>query len=159
MNYRYSPIKSEKELDRAWEYLVREISRLSEVVTGEPMPATILKLFAHYPDEYEYLRAQLLEYGEAAPISSKTSLYVKVDRKIAGQQVNYLGVRIVDPYRMQVGCGDYEVEDYDQFVSKWVGKKPFVRDIATSAGIPLIELWDPDFDVLGYVIRPLASRA
>ncbi|MEK7572150.1 MAG: hypothetical protein AAB553_07820 [Patescibacteria group bacterium] len=84
---------------------------------------------------------------------SDKNLYVQVADKINGQQIKLLGVRVVDPYRMQVGCGDYEVENFAAFRKKYLNTSPFIRDAKDAHD--MLELWHPDYDVLGYIIAPL----
>jgi hypothetical protein len=86
--------------------------------------------------------------GSKASFSSVSSLYVKVNRKIGESEINYLGVRIVDPYRLHVGCGDYEISNFEEFKEKHMESSPFIRSLRED----MLELWHPDFDVLGYVV-------
>lgn len=90
--------------------------------------------------------------GPKSKYTSQTSFYIDVDKKVNGYQIKLLGLRIVDPYRMQVGCGDYEVDNFQKFRSKHISL-PFIRDITKYPN--MLEIWHPDFDVLGYIIPPL----
>ncbi len=47
--------------------------------------------------------------------SSETSYYVKPNKplKINDEPVEYIGIRVPDPYRSQVGCGDFVVNNFD----------------------------------------------
>ncbi|HVZ12731.1 MAG TPA: hypothetical protein VG965_06910 [Patescibacteria group bacterium] len=49
---------------------------------------------------------------------------------------------------MQVGCGDYEIDSFQKFKEKYAGKSSFIRDFRHD----MLEVWHPDFDILGYVI-------
>jgi hypothetical protein len=149
--YRFSPIGSENELNATLEYITVELEKLSAQLLGEKLPITNLKVFPHYPQEYEYLRNLISGIGPEPSFSSETSLYVETARKIAGYDIKYLGVRIVDPYRMQVGCGDYEIDNFEEFKKKWLGKTDFIRSFRED----MVEIWHPDFDVLGYVVPVL----
>ena len=68
---------------------------------------------------------------------------------IGAYDINYLGIRIVDPYRLQVGCGDYEIENFEIFKEQHLNKSPYIRQFQDKE---MIEVWHPDFDVLGYII-------
>jgi hypothetical protein len=70
-----------------------------------------------------------------------------MNEKIKEYDIKYLGVRIVDPYRLHVGCGDYEIENFEEFKKQNTGTSQFIRNFNND----IIELWHPDFDVLGYV--------
>jgi len=150
--YRFSPIKDAKTLEDALFYTAKELEKLSEKLIGEKLPIVSLKLFPHYPDEYDYLFSLISKIGPKSKYTSQTSFYVDVDRKVNEYQIKLLGLRIVDPYRMQVGCGDYEVDKFQEFRSRHVSL-PFVRDIIKYPN--MLEIWHPDFDVLGYIIPHL----
>jgi hypothetical protein len=146
--YRFSPIESEDSFRKALNYLTIELERLSQELLNKSLPINTLKVFAHYPEEYDYLHKLVSEMGPKASMSSDTSLYVEFKEKINGHNIKYLGVRIVDPYRLQVGCGDYEEENFEDFKKRNVGTSQFVRNFRDN----MIELWHPNYDVLGYVV-------
>lgn len=147
--YRFSPIKNEEDLERVWEYITEQLEKLSQEILHEKLSVSILKVFPHYPNEYKYLYDAISNMGPQAKFSSKTSLYVEVSKEIMGNHISSLGIRFVDPYRMQVGCGDYEVDNFASYREKHIDS-PFVRDAKDSTD--MLEIWHPDFDVLGYVI-------
>lgn len=147
--YKFSPIKSEKKLFEVYEYITCELEKLSKKLFKQTPPITILKVFPHFLDEYEFLYKKVSGMGKPAPFNSKTSYYSSVVKKIKGYDIDYLGVRIVDPYRLHVGCGDYEIEDYSGFKKKYLNTTHFIREFQDKN---MLELWHPDFDILGYVI-------
>lgn len=149
--YRLSPIKNSRELDDVLGYVATNLEKLSEKLFNERLPITTLKIFAHYPKEYKYLHKLISNKGKEASFSSETSLYVETDQKVNKYNIKYLGIRVVDPYRMQVGCGDYEIDNFEEFKKKWLGKSDFIRSFRED----MIEIWHPDFDVLGYVVPVL----
>lgn len=146
--YRFSPIQNEETFWKAAEYTAEQMKQLSQKVLNEILPIYNLKLFPHYSDEYTYLHQLLTSMGPQAPAISKTSFYVTVDKIIAGEHITALGVRVVDPYRMQVGCGDYTTDKYEVYKQK-VGDSPFIRYLEHTN---MLEIWHPDFDVLGYIL-------
>ncbi len=148
--YTFSPINDEVAFNKVLGYITSELEKLSQELLSQRLPISMLKVFAHYPKEYTYLHNLVSSRGPKASISSDKSLYVHVDETINGYHIKYLGVRIVDPYRMQVGCGDYEVSDFVEFRKKYIHSTQFVRDAKDS--VDMIELWHPEFDILGYVI-------
>lgn len=145
--YRFSPIKDTQAFDQALIYITGELEKLSKELLGKDLPITTLKVFPHYPEEYDYLYKHIQSLGLAASFNSETSYYAKVDRKILGHDIKFIGVRIVDPYRLHVGCGDYKVEDLEKF-KKEINPSPFIRSFRED----MLELWHPDFDVLGYIV-------
>ncbi len=148
--YRFSPITSEEKLQESLLYLVDELQKLSQKVLDQTLPVSIVKVFAHYPEEYDFLYNLIEKKGPQEPFTSDKNLYVHVDQMIHDQHITSLGVRIVDPYRLQVGCGDYAVPDFAAFREKYITTSPFIRDAKDSTD--MLEIWHPDFDVLGYVI-------
>lgn len=149
--YRFSPIPSEAELWRAFAYITVELEKLAEKLLQKQLPITILKIFPHFLDEYDYLYPVIKNMGKASPFNSKTDYYSQVSKKVSGHEISYIGVRTVDPYRMHVGCGDWEIENFAKFKKEYLGKSPYIREVADD----MIELWHPDFDVLGYVVPVL----
>lgn len=146
--YRFSPIESEEDFKYALEYIASELEKLSQELLTQSLPINTLKVFAHYPEECDYLYKLVSKMGPKASISSGTSLYVEVNEQIHGHNIKYLGVRIVDPYRLHVGCGDYEVVDIEEFRKQHTNSSPFVRNFRED----MIELWHPNYDILGYII-------
>ena len=151
--YRFSPIKNEGEIDEALAYMTLELEKLSDEVIKQVLPINTLKIFAHYQAEYDYLHSYVVNLGENSPFSSDTSRYAKVARKIENHNIEYIGVRIVDPYRLHVGCGDYEIENFNEIKEKYKGTSPYIRVFSED----MLEIWHPDFDVLGYIVPKIQS--
>jgi len=149
--YKFSPIKSEAEIKAVLSYLTTQLEKLSLEIFKEKLPITTLKIFPHYFDEYKYLFEYVKGLGPKASFSSDTSYYAEVDEMISGYNIKYIGVRIVDPYRLHVGCGDYELDDFESFRKKHSNESELVRDFREE----MLEIWHPDFDVLGYVVPKL----
>ncbi len=149
--YRFSPIKNSADFDLALDYITQELIGLSLKLLGTELPITTLKVFAHYQDEYEFLHNLVSHLGPETPFSSKTSLYVNAIKTIQKHRIEYIGVRIVDPYRLHVGCGDYEIPNFKEFKQENLNKSNFIREFSDD----MIEMWHPDFDILGYVVPPL----
>ncbi|HET7320468.1 MAG TPA: hypothetical protein VFI84_02685 [Candidatus Saccharimonadales bacterium] len=151
--YRFSPIADKQTFDTAWQYIGDQLPLLAQKVIGEELPLTTVKVFAHYPEEYDVLKTLMLDYGQQSQLSSDTSLYVDVDLQLGNSNIKALGIRVIDPYRSQVGCGDYAINDYKSFKEKFLlSTNPFIREIVTPK-ITMTELWHPDFDILGYVVK------
>jgi hypothetical protein len=149
--YRFSPITTESEIDTVLEYLVGELEQMSVKLLNQKLPINTLKIFAHCPEEYEFLLNFVKGLGEPAPFNSDSSYYAQVKRQIKGHNIEYIGVRVVDPYRLHVGCGDYEIPNFQEIVEQYAGKSDYIKAFRED----MIELWHPDFDVLGYVVPPL----
>lgn len=145
--YRFSPIKTEEQIEEVLSYITSELEKLSLKSFDKELPITTLKIFPHYFDEYKYLLDYVMKLGPKASFSSDTSYYAEVDKEINGYNIKYIGVRIVDPYRLQVGCGDYEIENFKEFENS-IKETELIRNFREE----MIEIWHPDYDILGYVV-------
>lgn len=152
--YRFSPIQNEDECTKALEFIQVKLRELSKLVTEEDFSVNTLKIFAHYEDEYTYLRSWVDSIGIGEDNGSSTSYYVKPHEPtiINGDHIELVGVRVPDPYRSQVGCGDYVVANYDELKNKYLGRSPYIREIWKDT-YHMLELFHPDFDVLGYIVK------
>jgi hypothetical protein len=147
--YRFSPINNPKDFDKAQEYIIDSMLALSTKIFNTQLKVTSVKVFAHYLKEYEYLNTLLLQQGKKSRFSSDTSLYIDTNKSICGQNITLLGIRTVDPYRLHVGCGDFEVENFAQFKRDWLEKTDYVKSFSDD----MLEVWHPKFDILGYVLQ------
>jgi hypothetical protein len=153
--YKFSPIETQEQFEAALGYVAENVGNLAVRLCGQRMPVPILKLFAHYNSEYQILEGFVKRHGQKAKVSSGNSFYVHVKSglRVAGEPIELLGVRRPDPYRMQVGCGDYVVDDFQGFADKVIQAQPeYARPVENAHGLSMVELWHPDFDVLGYII-------
>jgi hypothetical protein len=152
--YRFSPLKNSQECTEALEFIHHKLRELSELVLEEKLPINTLKIFAHYPDEYDFLRSWANEIGVAENDNSTTSYYVKVTQQftVNGESIEYVGIRVPDPYRSQVGCGDFVVPNYEEFKSKYLGHSAYIREVK-HPNYQMLELFHPDIDVLGYIVK------
>lgn len=153
--HKFFPIGSEDQFNEALEYLAAKVGDLLTAVSDERLPVPILKLFAHDTQEYQKILAFVNSHGTKAAVSSSMSHYVNVTSglTVAGTRIKLLGVRKPDATRPQVGCGDYEVDDFDAFAKKILVEQPqYAGAVQNAHGSHMIELKHPDFDVIGYVI-------
>jgi hypothetical protein len=147
----FSPIGGESTFNEALEYTAEELRKLCIKVLGETLPIDTLKVFSHYFDEYDLLEGIVSSKGPKSKFTQGMNYYSNVDLTISGEHILWLGVRKPDPYRSQVGCGDFSVADYDGFKDKYLDlEHGYVREIMDDRD--MLEIWHPDFDVLGYVI-------
>jgi hypothetical protein len=155
--YRFSPIQSESDCAEALEYIDEKLRELSRLVIEEKLPINTLKIFAHYDDEYAFLKKWVDSIGKNDDAGSATSYYVKPKESMVvhDDAIEYLGIRVPDPYRSQVGCGDYVVSNFDEFRTKYLGKSPYIREV-THQKYQMLELFHPDIDVLGYIVKEYA---
>ena len=150
--YRFSPIQTETQLRDAATYIAEQITALCHKIIGEKLPITYLTICAHYEHEYQQLLTLLPELGEVQ--TANNGVRVTLRRPIAFEQQTIVDLRIrkPDPYRMQVGCGDFAARDYHAFKQTQLAQHPDSLRIIQRPAYEMIEFFDPDFDVLAYVV-------
>ncbi len=67
-------------------------------------------------------------------------------------ELSLLRIRKPDPYRMQVGCNDFKVPDYHDFKRKYLDKNQSNLRLIERPEYEMVEFYDPDYDVLAYVV-------
>jgi hypothetical protein len=159
--YRFSPIKTENELLAAIEHIHFEGYKLCKQKLGAFFPnAGNIGIFCHYDEEYATLIA--LRKTLTAPSDNPNQKYftlhipitIPAHEDIPEATYTELYIRKPDPYRHHVGDIDFYVEDeaYTALKNKLLkgAQMPGVR-IFERPDLDLIELFDPDSDVLPYV--------
>lgn len=159
--YRFSPILSLEELLEAGRYIHEECHTLSMKSFGRYLDNSgNLGIFCHYDDEYRELieiRKSLTE-----PSDNPNQKYFKLHEPILyqasesapSQVYTHLYIRKPDPYRHHVGDLDFFLpqEAYNALKKEFEkgNPLPFAR-IFPRTDLDMIELYDPDSDVLAYV--------
>jgi len=150
--YRFSPIQSKEQLLKVITYVAKRSSKLCKKIIGRVLPIESLTIFAHYPDEYEHLTKIALELGTR--LKEHNGLYVTLNEpiKVGKHIITQLRIRQPDPYRMHVGCNDFELKDYEAFKREYLDKFPDNLRLIKRPEFEMIEFFDPDFDTLAYVV-------
>lgn len=150
--YTFSPITSKEQFEDALAYIVRQTGELSKKLTGTSLTLTNAKVFAHYPEEFEFMKQVITNYGELSDIGRSTSTYVDTALDVEGSHLKHIGIRIPDPYRAQVGCGDYSIGGPHAFVASLPkNEHGYIRPFPDLPD-KFVELWHPDYDVAGYIV-------
>lgn len=167
--YRFSPIKGEKELFEAIKHTHFECYKLCKQTFGKYLPsAGNIGIFCHYEDEHKRLteiRERLTE--ESDNVNQK---YYKLHKPVVISKKDdvpeatytHLYIRKPDPYRAQVGDVDFylEPEKYKKLKAEMIrGKKVKGARVFDRSDLDMIELYDPDVDVLSYVSTAKMSEA
>lgn len=150
--YCFSPIKNKKQFLVAVKYVVLQSTKLCKKSIGKKLPIICLTIFAHYTEEYNNLVKIALKLGKIYSENNGPYVYLKNPLKIGSNTIKYLRIRKPDPYRMQVGCNNFEVEDYQSFKRKYLTKDRKNLRLIKRPNYEMIEFFDPDFDVLAYVV-------
>ncbi len=150
--YRFSPIKDKETLFEAIEYVAREASALCKKLTGVEYPITNLTVFSHYLDEFVLLSSLLQENGTI--IREKNGPVVRLHQPFIfkDSKIPVVRIRILDPYRAQVGCCDFDVPDFQVFKDTFLARNPNNLRSIPRTDYEMIEFFDPDIDVLAYVL-------
>jgi len=160
--YRFSPIKNKEELLRAIEHIHFSCYELCKASFGKYLPnAGNIGVFCHYDDEYDMLttlREQMTE-----PSDAFNQKYFRLHRPIIipakggvpETVYTHLYIRKPDPYRHHVGDIDFylpEAEYAELRDAIKEGRKTLPGGrIYNSQTVDMIELYNPDIDVLAYV--------
>jgi hypothetical protein len=167
--YRFSPIKSKEELFEAIKHIHFECYKLCKQSFGSYFPnAGNMGIFCHYDNEYEFLiniRKELTETSDN--LNQKyfrlhKQIVVPAKGDVPETMYTYLYIRRPDPYRHHVGDVDFylELEKYTELKQLMLGgKKIKGARIFKRPDLDMIELYDPDVDVLGYVSTKTMSEA
>lgn len=168
--YRYSPIYTLEELLEAW----RHIHTVSHILCMNSFGRYLdnsgnLGIFCHYEDEYNRLvelRKTLTE-----PSDNLNQKYFRLHEPIIFEATEtspewiytHLYIRRPDPYRHHVGDLDFFLpsEEYLKLKKEFEEWKslPWAR-LFPRTDLDMIELYDPESDVLAYVsTNMMAERA
>lgn len=167
--YRFSPIKNQQELLEAIKHIHSECYKLCKQSLGKYLPnAGNVGVFCHYDGEYNRLtkiREKLTEKS-----NNFNQKYFRLHKPITIPKKGdvpmttyaYLYIRKPDPYRYQVGDVDFylEPDKYKKLKSEMLkGKKVKGARVFDRPDLDMIELFDTDVDVLGYVSTEKMSEA
>jgi len=159
--YRFSPIKNHKELLEAVKHIHVECHKLCMESLGKYLPnAGNMGIFCHYDKEYETLikiREKLAEPSDN-PNQKYFRLYkaITISAKAGIPRATYTHIyfRKPDPYRHHVGDLDFylEQEKYTRLKqSILAGKNVKGARVFERPDLDMVELYNPDVDVLAYV--------
>lgn len=159
--YRFSPIENKDQLLEAIQHVHFECYKLCRESFGEYLPnAGNMGIFCHYDDEYERLTALRKEMTEDSDNLNQKyfrlhePIVVPADGDIPETTYTYLYIRRPDPYRSQVGDVDFYLEQEKYYALKesmLAGSKVNGARVFDRQDLDMIELYNPDVDVLGYV--------
>ncbi|CAN5708105.1 hypothetical protein BH23PAT2_BH23PAT2_10320 [soil metagenome] len=159
--YRFSPIDNKEQLIEAMKYIHFACHQLRKQSFGKYLPnAGNIGIFCHYDDEYERLKAIRNKITEPSNNSDQKyfKLYepivISVRDGVPTTTYTHLYIRKPDPYRHHVGDVDFYLEQgqYDELKQSLLdGKQIKGARVFPRHDLDMIELYDPDVDVLGYI--------
>lgn len=150
--YRFSPIKNQKQLIEAIKYVAVQTTKLSKKTIGKELSINSLTIFSHYTKEYEQLTKFLFKMGRHYKENNGPYVLLYQPIKFRDNKITHLRIRKPDPYRMQVGCNDFEIDNYKAFKKSNLKNSNKNLRIIKRPEYEMIEFFNPDFDVLAYVV-------
>lgn len=159
--YRFSPILTRESLFEAIKHIHIQSHILCMNSFGKYLSNSgNMGVFCHYDNEYEYLKT--IQANICKPSDNPNQKYFDLLSPILIPEINnipeiiytHLYIRRPDPYRHHVGDIDFylEVEKYKKMKKEMI-KGKIVKDarIFDRTDLDMIELYNPDIDVLAYV--------
>jgi hypothetical protein len=167
--YRFSPIKTRVDMQKAIEHIHLESFKLCKYAFDKYLPvAGNIGIFCHYPDEYDYLLAIRKELTEESNNFNQKyfklyeSITIAAKGDVPAAVYDYLYIRKPDPYRSHVGDLDFvlDAEIYKKLKQEMLeGKKVPCARVFARPDLDMIELYDPDVDVLAYISTATMAQA
>lgn len=150
--YRFSPISNKDNLLEVVNYIANKNIELCNNVLGKKLQIDTLTIFTHYLDEFEKLKEVALMMGKLE--SESNGPYIKLNEpiEVSGNKIDLLRIRKPDPYRMQVGCNDFLVSNYEEFKNQFLAQKHRNLRLIKRDEYEMIEFFDPDYDTLAYIV-------
>ena len=149
--YRFSQIYTQEELLIAIKYVAAKATELCQKITSQTYPIDYITIFCHYPEEFNFLKQTALELGDLKSENHGPLVELGTPLELINGQLKSLRIREPDPYRMQVGCADFTVSDYQEFKNQFLGKSENLR-LIERLDFEMLEFFHPDFDVLAYIL-------
>lgn len=152
MSYRFSPIQNLEQLLEAIEYTAQTTSQLSQRIIGTTFPIHTLTIFSHSEEEFEILKALLNTMGSPYNENNGPRVTLHEPIVVGTDAITHLRIRHPDPDRPQVGCNDFDVEDYEEFKTTYLAQHPEHLILIRRPEYEMIEFRHPEFGVLAYVV-------
>lgn len=159
--YRFSPIQDKKQLFEAIKHIHFESYGLCKQSMGKYLPnAGNMGVFCHYNNEYERLIKIRKELTESADnVNQKyfrllNPVVIPAKDDMPETTYTYLYIRKPDPYRHHVGDVDFYLEqnEYNQLKQSLSGGRKITgARLFERPDLDMVELYDPDVDVLVYI--------
>lgn len=159
--YRFSPIQNEAELLEAMKHIHFSCYALCKQSFSRWLPnAGNIGVFCHYDEEFKRLTKirQALTLPSDNPDQKYYQLHqpivISAEGDVPEATYTHLYIRKPDPYRHHVGDVDFYLEpkDYAELKQSLLdGKEITGARIFPRADLDMVELYNPDTDVLAYV--------
>jgi hypothetical protein len=159
--YHFSPIQNQDQLIEAITHIHIGCFKLCHQALGKYLPiAGNVAIFCHYEGEYVFLTKLREELTESSDNPNQKyyrllkPIVIPKQGDIPETTYTHLYIRKPDPYRFHVGDIDFILDEEKYLVLKQSllnGKQIAGARIFPRTDLDMIELYNPDSDVLGYV--------
>ena len=166
--YRFSPIKSREELFEAIRHIHFEAHKLCKQSFGRYLEnAGNMGVFCHYENEFVALKKIREELTKPSDNPDQkyfcllNPIVIPKHGDIPKTMYTHLYIRRPDPYRHHVGDVDFylDPEGYKKLkYSLIAGEKKKGARVFERPDLDMIELYDPDVDVLAYVSTKIMTE-
>lgn len=151
-SYRFSPIESKDKLVEAVIYTATASSQMCSGILGTSLPIHTLTIFSHFDTEFEFLKRTLLDMGSPFNENNGPRVTLNEPIQVGENTITHLRIRHPDSERPQVGCNDFDVENYETFKQAHLLKHPKNLHLIQRPDYEMIEFKDLKYDVLAYVV-------
>lgn len=139
-------------------YIVDEGEKVKKEYLEDPTgPVDYVAVFCRDDDEQQKILSLVKTLGVVAQ-KTPTGPNIKLNNPIITKSgpVKLIKVRNIDPIKHQRGASDFRVKDYEIFKQKYLGRKNI--NLIERQGFEMIEIWDPNADVLVYFLNIPLTR-
>jgi hypothetical protein len=144
---------SKEDLLKLASLIAEKTASLVRRTSGRDLPISYLTICSHHPHEYERFIEWAEELGEKAEANNGFKFLLKEPLQTANGAVAQIRIRKPDVYRSQLGCADFEVEDYESFKKEELPKHPDNLRLIERPEYEMLEFFDFDNnDVLAYIV-------
>ena len=115
-------------------------------------PVNYACIFTHSQDEYELLKNVTNQMGTVLEETDKGPLFHITPLATVAGNLKILKIRMPFANRPERGDADFTVHDYENFKKTYLSQPGF--NLISKPGFEIMELIDPEFDVLAYFSHP-----
>ncbi|MEX0877567.1 MAG: hypothetical protein WDZ40_01730 [Candidatus Spechtbacterales bacterium] len=144
-------IRNQEQLVETVKYVASETSKMAQKVLGRAFSIKSLTVFSHSQEEFDALVKIIEKLGKPYNYNNGPRVELRDPIEAGGNLITHLRIRKPDTERPQVGCNDFET-DYEIFKNDYLSKHPANLNFIERQEYEMIELHDPNFDVLAYVV-------
>ncbi len=138
--------------------IVRDAERLKDKHTdAKGVPVNYACIFAQSEAEYQQMDTAVGEMGRVVQETKMGNVYLLAEPiETVADPLKIVKVRKPAADRPERGDADFTLSDYPAFKRKYLGKPGY--QIIERPGMEMMELSDPDFDVLAYFSHPILAE-